>query len=175
MKVIYSASIQRDGVLTYEQALAQGYRTVGLGQRVWELRDSEEQERTGRYRGFKERKCRNRIYYAVRFPAVHVVKPYHWEIFIVRVSSFDDALKLARKGGEGTVIQRIETRYRAINRKRRTGKGTADWVGARLGRKGKDTPYRYWIVKDGFLELAKPLKMRIIEDEIRPTDLKERD
>jgi hypothetical protein len=167
MNIIYSASIRRDGTLTYEQAIAQGYRTVGLGQRVWEMRDSAEQERTGSYRGFTERKCRNRIYYAVRFPAVHVVKPAHWDVFIIRVPSFADALRLARKGGDGTVIQRVEIRYRAIDRKRRKGKSTASWVAARLGRRGKDTPYRYWIVRDGFLERTEPIKIvRIEADEV---------
>lgn len=168
MNIIYSAHIQRDGVLTYEQAIAQGYRTVGLGQRVWEFKDSEEQERTGHYRGFKGvDRARNVISYAVRFPGVHMVKPGHWGIFIVRVPSFADAKKLARKVGEGTVIQRIESKFRPWHFRERKGKRTASAFGIRGGgrRHGhKDTPYRYWIVRDGMLEETSVAKTKVKHD-----------
>jgi hypothetical protein len=169
VNIIYSAHIQRGGTLTYEEALALGYRTVGLGQRVWEWNDSEEQERTGRYRGFKGiDRARNVISYSVRFPGVHVVRTGHWEIFIVRVSSFADAAKLARKIGEGTVIQRIESKFRPWHYKERKGKRTGVAFGARGGgrRHGpKDTPYRYWIMRDGMLEETEASRTRIQPDD----------
>jgi hypothetical protein len=159
-EIIYSAHIRRDGKMTYEEALAAGYRTVGLGQRLWEHEDDERQEATGNYRGFKGiRRKRNCIRYHVRFPGAHVVVPYHWSFFIVSVPCFSDAERLARKIGEGTVIQRSESRFRAWNWRKRRGKRTADAFGVRgygeayYRRHGRRKPesYRYWIMIEGTL------------------------
>jgi hypothetical protein len=160
MEPIYQVQIRRDGTMTYQEAIAAGYRTINLTQRIWHHEDAIRQEETGQYRGFKGiKRKRNRISYAVRFPAVHVVKPGHWDIFIVRVSCFADAERLARKIGEGTVIQRYESRFRAWNFRTRRGKRTATAFGIRrFGSKyyrrhvDRDVPYQYWMMRDGRLQ-----------------------
>lgn len=176
---IYSTTIRRDGTLTYQEALAAGYRTVGLGQRIWELEDSIRQEETGRYRGFNcVKRNRNRISYAVRFPGVHVVRPSHWEIFIVRVSCFADAARLARKMGEGTVIQRIESKFRAWHFRTRRGKRTGELFGVRgYGSKyyrkhrREETPYIYWMMIDGELREIPYSRVPIVLDEDHETTI----
>lgn len=167
-KPIYSVSLARDGKLTYQEAIAAGYRTINLAQRVWEHEDRIRQDETGCYRGFEDvHRQRNRIEYAVRCPGAHVVKPEYWNIFIVRVSSFKDAERIARKIGEGTVIQRIHTKFRAWHWKERKGKRTAVAFGVtgrgslyrrRYPRRcAKDEKYRYWMVIDGKLVRMEPL------------------
>lgn len=162
MEPIYSVQIRRDGKMTYQEAIAAGYRTVNLTQRIWEHEDMIRQEETGRYRGFNGIKRQgNRIRYAVRFPGVHVVKPGHWDIFIVRVSCFSDAERLARKIGEGTVIQRVNSKFRAWDFRKRRGKRTATAFGIcgygskyyrRHGGLHKELPFRYWMMCGGKLK-----------------------
>ena len=178
-EIIYDTHIRRNGNLTYQEALAAGYRTVGLGQRLWEREDSKRQEDTGVYRGFRRiTRNRNRIEYAVRFPAVHVVKPSEWGMFIVRVQSFKDAEQLARKIGEGTVIQRVVSNYRAwyYKERKRKGKRTAEAFGVRGGgtlyarrhwrKHQKHEKFRYWIMIEGMLvEMPDNKKWRIVGTE----------
>lgn len=173
---IYSVSLARNGTMTYQEAIAAGYRTINLAQRVWEHEDRIRQDETGCYRGFAGvKRQRNRIEYAVRLPGAHVVRPEFRNIFIVHVSSFKDAQRIARKIGEGTVIQRVETNFKAWDYKVRKGHRTGVAFGA-LGwgsmyrrkyprRYAKHEKYRYWMMIDGELvKMASPSRPKVAVD-----------
>lgn len=165
-------SIEKDEYpLTIDDALERGFFTVQLVQKHFRHQRLLEEERNGRYQGFKG-KPGNRRHYIVRFPGENVVAPHDCQFFLHDVKCMRDAKRLARKGGEGTVIQLCVERLRYINFGKDEHGNPAKLLIATMGkmRRGRyanlrQREYQYWILRDGeFVPHDFPVRT-VVDDE----------
>jgi len=90
--------------LSLDEALKRGFFTVQLKAKLQDDSRRREEEETNNFRAIRgEPGTRRR--YLIRFPGSTVVGMLDMHFFMHYVSCMKDAKKLARKGGEGTVIQ----------------------------------------------------------------------
>lgn len=90
--------------LSVEEAVKRGFFTVQLRVKQQEYAQAKLENETNNYRSIKGKPGTTRRY-LIRFPGVNAVRMVDAQFFMHDVSCMKDAKKLARKGGEGTVIQ----------------------------------------------------------------------
>lgn len=158
--------------LTVEDAIERGFFTVQLVQKHFHHMRLLEEERNGRYQGFKGKPGTYRRY-LIRFPGEHAVAVYDCQYFLHSVKSLRDAKKLARKGGEGTVIQTCIERLRYINFGKDDRGNTTKLLVATMGkmRRGRyanlrQREYTYLILRDGeFVPYEYPERTIVADEE----------